>query len=136
MSDLEGSDIIGALLVADTDLVGLVPVDRIKAGLLPEGVQLDALLVNGTSSVDRQPLRRGATVRRTDRVSVTVRAASHRRRKAVIAAVRKCCAGKTGNIGGGLNVSILTAGMGPDVNGPGNSFEKTQDFRVSWDAED
>lgn len=135
MSDFEGSDIIGALLSADQAISDLVPADRIKVGLLPDGAPLDTLLVNGTSSVDRQPLRRGATVRRTDRVSVTVRAASHRRRKAVIAAVRACCAGKTGNIGGGLNVSIITAGMGPDVNGPGNSFEKTQDFRVSWDAD-
>ena len=42
----------------------------------------------------------------------------------------------TGDIGGALRVSILTAGLGPSLNGPGNSFEQTQDFRVSWDAED
>ncbi len=136
MTVLEGSDIIGALLLEDTALLQLVPAERIKAGLLPEGIALDALLVNGTSSTDRQPLTREALVRRTDRVSVTVRTASHRNRKAVIAAVRRACAGKTGQLGGGRNVSILTAGMGPDVNGPGGSFEKTQDFRVSWDAED
>lgn len=136
MSAIEGSDIIGALLLADNPLLEMVPEDRIKAGRLPDGIELDALLVTGVSSVDRQPLKRGSVIRRTDRVAVTVRAKSHRNRKAVIAAVRRVCAGRTGNAGGGLNVSILTAGMGPDVNGPGNSFEKTQDFRVSWDAVD
>ncbi|PTQ12957.1 hypothetical protein CLG96_02100 [Sphingomonas oleivorans] len=136
MSALEGTDIVGALLTADAQLTELVPADRIKAGRLPEGVGLPALLVRTVSSVDRQPLTRGPLVRRTDRVSVTVHAASHRDRKAVIALVRKCCAGRTGALGGGSNVSILTAGMGPDLNGPGDIFARTQDFRVSWDAED
>lgn len=136
MTVLEGSDIIGALLCDDQSLVALVPVGQIKAGLLPEGAPLPSLLVNGISSVDRQPLKRGPLVRRTDRVAVTVRAGRHIDRKTIIAAVRKCCAGKTGNLGGGLNVSIITAGIGPDVNGPGNIFEKTQDFKVSFDAFD
>ena len=136
MTVLEGSDIIGALLLADEALLQLVPEERIKAGLLPEGSALPALLVNGTSSTDRQPLTREAQVRRTDRVSVTVRAAPPRSPPCDCGGWRRACAGKTGQLGGGRNVSILTAGMGPDVNGPGGSFEKTQDFRVSWDAED
>ena len=136
MTVLEGSDIIGALLVDFPDFAPIAAADAIKAGRLPDGTPLPALLVRVVSSVDRQPLRRGQLTRRTDRVSVAVRAASHEERKTLIGAVRRCCAGKTGDIGSGLNVSILTAGMGPDVNGPGDSFEKTQDFRVSWDAED
>jgi hypothetical protein len=136
MTALEGSDIIGALLVDYSDFAQIAAADAIKAGRLPDGTPLPAILVRVVSSVDRQPLVRGALVRRTDRVSVAVRAESHEDRKALISAVRRCCAGQTGNIGGGLHVSILTAGMGPDVNGPGDSFEKTQDFRVSWDTED
>lgn len=135
MSDLEGSDIIGALMLADAALVTLVPPENMKAGRLPEVVTLPTLLTQTVSAVDRQPLVRTGLVRRVDRVSVTVRAASHRDRKKIIAAVRACCMGRTGNIGGALNVSIQPAGMGPDVNGPGNSFERTQDFRVSWDAD-
>ena len=133
---IDGCDIIGALLGENAPLLEKVPVDRIRANRLPEGIALPALLVRGVSSVDRQALKRGALVRRTDRVAVMVRAASDVDRRDIIALVRKCCAGRTGNLGGGLNVSILTAGMGPDINGPGNSFEKTQDFRVRWDAED
>lgn len=136
MSALEGSDIIGALLIKEPDLAAIAAADGIKAGRLPDATSLPALLVRVISSVDRQPLERDNIVRRTDRVSVTVRARSHTERQQIIAAVRRCCAGKVGAIGGGNNVSILTAGMGPDVNGPGDSFEKAQDFRVSWDAED
>lgn len=134
MSDLEGSDILGALMTIDAALLAVVPLAQMKAGRLPDGTPLPAILARTISSVDRQPLTRGALVRRTDRVAVTVRARSHRERKIIIALLRTCCAGRTGNLGGGLNVSILTAGMGPDLNGPADSFEKTQDFKVSFDA--
>ncbi|WP_257554141.1 hypothetical protein [Sphingobium sp. CFD-2] len=133
---MTGGDIIGALLLADAAVLEIAPADRIKEDRLPDGVELTALLVRTVSSVDRQPLKRGQFVRRSDRVAVTVRALSVRDRKAAIGRIRACCAGRTGDIGGALRVSILTAGLGPSLNGPGNSFEQTQDFRVSWDAED
>lgn len=129
-----GVDIVGTLLRAHPDLTAIVPIERIKAGALPDDVALPALLVRCVSSVERQPLKRGAVTRNVDRIAVTVRAASYREQRAVIAIVKPCCAGKTGDIGGGVRVSILTAGTGPDVRGPGDSFEQTQDFRVSHDA--
>jgi hypothetical protein len=131
---MSGVDIIGALLLADADLLAMVPAGQIKAGMLPDGVPLPALLVRSTSSVERQSLRRTATTRTTDRVSVTVRAPSYRDQVAIIKRVKQCCAGQTGNIGGASSVSVLTAGTGPDVIGPASSFEQTQDFRVSFDA--
>ena len=130
---MTGVDIVGALLRADVAVTALVPAARIKGGLLPGDVELPALLVRQISGVDRQTLVRQPTRRTTDRVSVTVRAANYRQQREVIALVRSCCAGRTGDIGGGSRVSILTAGTGPDVNGPGNSFEQAQDFRVSFD---
>lgn len=131
---MTGVDIVGALLREDATFVGMVPVARIKAGALPENVELPAVLLRLMSSVERQPLKRGDTVRTTDRVSVTVRAASYRDQRAAIAQAKKVCAGRTGDIGGGLDVSILTAGTGPDLRGAGNSFEQSQDFTVSYDA--
>lgn len=131
---MSGVEIIGALLRADTDMTALVPIDRIKAGRLPDGVPLPALLVRTVSVVDRQPLKRVGWVRVTARVAVAVRAANYAEQERAIRLVRRCCAGRTGDIGGGVRVSILTAGTGPDVAGPANSFEQTQDFRVSFDA--
>jgi hypothetical protein len=132
---MSGVTIIGELLAAHGPLIEVVPADRMKAGRLPDGVQLPALLVRTISVVERQPLKRGPMVRTTERVSVAVRAASYRQQRAVIALVRKACAGKTGTIAGAPRVSVLTAGTGPDATGPGDSFEQTTDFRVSFDAQ-
>jgi hypothetical protein len=129
---ITGSDIIGALLLAHEPLTSVVPVERIKAARLGE-VPLPALVVTEISSVDRQTLTIGRFVRTTDRVSVTVRTASHRDRKRAIRLVRQACAGRTGTIAGAHRVSVLTAGRGPEMDGPGDSFEQAQDFKVSFD---
>jgi hypothetical protein len=130
----DGVLIVGALLRASDALTSIVPAKWIKAGALPDNVVLPALLLRCVSSVERQPLKRGGTTRTTDRIAVTVRSNGYREQRAVIKLVKACCAGKTGDVGGGLRVSILTAGTGPDLRGPGNSYEQTQDFRVSYDA--
>ncbi len=131
---MTGADIIGALLTADAAVLDVVAVDRIKEDRLPDGVALPAILVRTVSSVDRQPLKRGAVERQVDRVSVTVRAVSVRDRKDVIRRIRECCTGRTGDISGALRVSVLSAGLGPSLIGPGDTFEQTQDFKVSFDA--
>jgi hypothetical protein len=132
---MTGSDIIGALLREDVPVTERVAEASIKGGRLPEGVILPALLVRTVSVVDRQPLKRVGWVRQIARVAVTVRAASYRDQNEIIDLVKACCAGRTGDLGGARRVSILTAGTGPDVGGPGNSFEQTQDFRVTFDAQ-
>jgi len=131
---VSGVAIVGALLRAYAPLASVVDAASIKAGKLPDGVALPAILVRSVSMVERQNLRRGATVRAIERVSVAVRASSYRQQREIIGLVRACCAGRTGDVGGGIRVSITTAGTGPDVGGPANSFEQTQDFRVSFDA--
>jgi hypothetical protein len=131
--EITGADIIGALLREDPAVTATVAIDRIKGGRLPDDVQLPALLVRTISSVERQSLRRDDLVRTTDRVSVTVRAASYDDQINVIGAVRRCCADRTGDFAGGLRVAILTAGTGPDLAGPADAYEQAQDFRVSFD---
>jgi hypothetical protein len=129
-----GALIIGALLEADGALVAVVPPENMKAGRLSETATLPALLVRVVSGTEQHPLKRSGWERRTDRVAVLARSQSYREKGHLIGLVRDCCSGRTGDIGGGIRVSILTAGLGPDVDGPGNTFEQTQDFRVSYDA--
>lgn len=129
-----GTDIIGALLRDFAALTTLIPPERIKADRLPDNAELPALSVEEVSQIERQTLKRGAKVRTVDRVAVKGRFRSARERKEIMELVKQCCAGRTGAIGGAKSVAIRTAGRGPDLNGPGNSFEKTQDFRVSYDA--
>ena len=131
---MTGVDIVGELLNSDEALVAAIPAGQIKAGALPDGVALPTLLVRMTSNVERQMLKRGPTVRTMERISVTVRAESYRDQVNAMKLVVKACAGRTGSIAGADNVSVLTAGRGPDLRGPGNSYEQTQDFRVSFDA--
>lgn len=131
---MTGALIIGELLRADAALAALVPEERIKAGRLPDDVALPAVLVRIISENERQKLKRTGWERVIALVSVSVCAESYRQKDTIIGLVRSCCAGRTGDVGGGKSVSILTAGKGPDLIGPGNSFEQSQDFRVSFDA--
>lgn len=131
---MNGAGIVGELLRAFAPLLQVVAPADIKGGRLSADAGLPALLVRRVGGSDRQPLKRQASVRVTERIAVTVRAASYRQQGQVIDLVRACCAGRVGDIGGGKAVSILTAGLGPDVDGPGDTFEQTQDFRVSYDA--
>ena len=131
---MTGVDIIGELLLDHAPLLELIDVESIQSGALPEQVLLPALLVRMVSNVERQALKRGATVRTIDRVSVTVRADTYADQREAVRLAVKACAGRTGSYAGADNVSVTTAGRGPDARGPGNSFEQTQDFRVSFDA--
>ncbi len=131
---MTGVDIIGELLLDHNPLLELIDLESIQAGALPEQVILPALLVRLVSNVERQMLKRGTTVRTIDRVSVTVRADTYADQVTAIRLAVQACAGRTGSFAGATNVSVLTAGRGPDARGPGNSFEQAQDFRVSFDA--
>lgn len=130
---MSGVDIIGALLLGDAPVTAAIPAERIKAGKLPDGIVLPALLVRSVSTVERIVLRRRGLVRQVERVSVTIRAASYRDQRAGVALVRDACAGFVGDVAGASRVSVLNAGTGPDVLGPADSFEQAQDFRVSFE---
>lgn len=130
---MNGVDIIGELLRGDAALTAVFPVASIKAGALGEGEL--GILVRSVSVIDWQPLAQEAMVHSTERVSATVRAKSYREQVAAIKLIRRACAGVIrAQMGDARDVSVLTAGTGPDVNAPGNTFEQAQDFRVSFNA--
>lgn len=130
---MTGADIIGALLRGYQPLVDVVPASSIKGGRLPLSTKLPALLVKTVSSAERQRLTRGATVRTNDRVQVTVRAASWDEQITILDLVVDACADRNGSMEGATNYTVLTAGRGPDIEGPGDSYEQAQDFRASFD---
>jgi hypothetical protein len=130
---MTGVDIIGGMLRSYEPMAAIVVETSIKAGALPDNIVLPAVLVRSVGGADRQTLKRGNFVRVTERVSAAVRASSYREQVAVMKVMRAACAGITGDFGPAKRVSILTAGTGPDMRGPADSFEQTQDFRVSYD---
>lgn len=132
---MSGTDLIDALLRKSEPLIAAVPADRIKGGSLAPDILLNTLLIREVTSVDRQQLKQGSIVRTVGRISVTVRAKSWRDQRAIIRLVRAACVGDRHiELPGVTKVSVRTAGRGPDMTGPGQSFEQTQDFRVGFDA--
>lgn len=129
---MSGVSIIGALLTAHAPLLAVVDEANIKAGRLPDGTMPPFLLLRSISTTEHQSLRRGAVVHTTERVAVTVRSRSYEQLDDILPLLRAACAHKTGTIAGFENVAVLAAGVGPDVPGPADTFEKTQDFRVSF----
>lgn len=130
----------GAFAVAQllTDAPAIIERERavsIGLGRMWPGAPLPLLLVRTVSVVERQPLKRAGWVRRTERVSVAIRAESYAEQKELLQIVNGVCVGPKGDVrGDARNVAILSAGVGPDVDGPGDSYEQTHDFRVSYDA--
>lgn len=129
---MTGADIIVKLLSDDAGLTALVPVGNIKLGALPQGVALPALLVRTISQVDRQPLKRGSRDFVTERVSVTVRARDYREQRAIMKLTKRPV-GWTGELETATGISVRSAGLGPDLLGPGDSFEQARDLRVSFE---
>ena len=133
---MTGGEVVGEMLRADDPLTAIVRTAAIKGGRLADDEALPVILVRSLSVVERQTLALEAMVRVSELVSVTVRASSYRDRKEIIELVRS--AGRAGifiaAMGDARNISVLTAGAGPELNGPGNSYERNQDFTVTYDA--
>jgi len=131
---VSGVDIVTDLLRADAAILAVVPAKQIKAVALPDDAPLPSLLVRSISEVERVKLRRGASVRITERVEVVVRAGSFREVRDLRVLARNACAGRTGDLSGVSAVSITNAGGGPDLVGPNRSYQRGQDFRVSFET--
>lgn len=129
---MSGTKIIGDLLRANAAVLAEVPADRIKGGQLPDAITPPALLVREISGVEMVHLQRVGSVRMTERIEVTVRAGSYREQQTIIRLVRNACAGVTGTRSGFDGVYVENAGKGPDLIGPGNTFEQSQDFKVGF----
>jgi hypothetical protein len=130
---MDGVEIISTLLRVP-GVTDVAPAN-VKGGELPEDAPQPALLIRSDSLADRDRLKRGPLVHSTERIAVTVRAATYREMRAIIRQVRTACAGLViASMGDAQRIAILPAGMGPERRGGSGSFERTQDFRVSYDA--
>ena len=129
---MSGVSVIGELLNGYAPLTGIIPVARIKAGDLPQGVELPALAVTSVSVVDTNMLSTGEKRRIRERVRVTVLAPNYRNKTAIMRLVKLACADKRGNFADMTDVSVLTDGAGPDfMSDDATIWMSTQDFSVS-----
>ncbi|WP_210357646.1 tail completion protein gp17 [Sphingomonas beigongshangi] len=131
---MTGTDIVAARLITHADLKAIADRGALKEDRLPDGVSLPVILLRTISSVDRQPLKLGELRRSTDRVAVLVRAGSVKERKALIGLIRSVAPGEDEALADCFAVSTRLAGLGPSLLGPGDTYEQTQDLRVTYDA--
>ena len=130
---MNGVVAVRALLVAHAPLTGLVPVAQIVAGVVQQGSALPALSLMSVSSTDRNILKAAAVRRVTERVQVTVLAATYPAAKAILKAVRQAAADRTPSITGIAQVTVQTDSAGPDfLDEQAGIHMQTQDFRVSF----
>lgn len=130
---ITGASILGGVLRDDANFVALVPLGNIKGGRIPAGASLPVAMVRTTSSIELAKLKRGAVKRMVDRITLTIRAASWSDQQKLIAMAQSVAGGRTGDIGGALRVAIRALAAGPDLDGPGDSFEQSTDFRVTYE---
>ena len=130
---MNGVIAVRSLLVADTGVTALVPVARIAAGMLPQGTDLPAISLMSVSSVDRNISAPGPKRRVTERVQVTVLAATYRQVKAILAAVRRAAADQMPTIDGLFDLTVHTDTAGPDFLDEETGIHmQSQDLRVSF----
>lgn len=131
---MKGAEIVATLLRQSEPLVDLVPFEFIQMGAFGDDTPMDAILVRSVSLIDTHFLRAEAMQHSTERVAVAVRASEYLGQIAMLERVRAALRGFTGDILGAQRIAIHTIGLGPDLRGPGGSFERTQDLRVSFDT--
>ena len=130
---MNGVIAVRTLLVTDTGMTALVPEARIAAGMLPQGTDLPAISLMSVSSADRNIPAPSHKRRVTERVQVTVLAASYRQVKAILSAVRRATADQMPIIDGLFDVTVHTDTAGPDfVDEETGIHMQSQDLRVSF----
>jgi len=130
---MNGVIVVRSLLAGETRVTALVPEARIAAGMLPQGTNLPAISLMSVSSVDRNIPAPGPKRRVTERVQLTVLAASYRQVKAILAAVRRAAADHMPTIDGLFDVTVHTDSVGPDFLDEETGIHiQSQDLRVSF----
>lgn len=125
--------IIRALLTAASQVVALVPADRIVAGVVKSGTALPAL---GITEVGDAPI--GAIDAQseysliTQRVQVTAMCKTYPEVKALLKVVRKACNFQRGQIAGETVVSVVRDTVGPDMDDDAGNCFQSIDFKVTY----
>jgi len=133
---MDGVVVVRLLLSQSLTLTGLIPGDRIRAGVLPQGVILPAISITSVSKTDLNipsPADRRFV---TERVQVSVLAKSYPEQKAVLRAVRTAAADKLyPEVVGVSGITVHTASAGPDFMLEDSIYTGSQDFMVRYNEE-
>lgn len=127
--------IMRTLLTQHAPLLALVPAERIFAGIIPQNTPLPAVAIEEIDGFEQSTIARlqGTTMQRR-RVQVTVCALSYASQKAVHTACKLGPGVHRGTYLGFKTLSVLPAGVGPDLNDLDDDgvYEQSRDFMVTF----
>lgn len=131
---MSGVAVVATLLAADAGVTAVVPAGQIFGGVIPEKTPVPALGASMISSVERHTVSMtGAKKLRTERVQVSIDAATYPQKKQLVELVRAACANRHGDVAGIDVDSILPVGEGPDDDdAKAQIFSGSIDFLVKW----
>ncbi len=130
---MNGIKALRQVLIADAALTALVPATRIAAGVLPLDTALPAISVSSIGSNDRNLPSPGTYRHVSERVQVTVMAATYPSQKAILKAVRHAAADQFPTVSDINAVTIHTETAGPDfMDEAASIYLGSQDFRVTF----
>lgn len=121
-------------LANSANLTAVVPAARIQAGVLPQNTALPAISVTLVSGVTGLQVSKASGLR-TDRVQITVDAASYPQVRQILALCRAALPYTRGTVNSIACDSIL-----PDIEGPDGfddllkTYFQSQDYIVRWSA--
>ena len=129
---MSGTAIIRYKLANYANLTAVVPAARIQAGVLPQGTALPCISVTLISGNTLNQVSKSSGLR-TDRVQITVDAASYPDVRTLLGLVRAALPYTRGAVNSIACDSIL-----PDIEGPDGfddllkSYFQSQDYIVTW----
>lgn len=131
---MSGVAIIKHKLANDATFTAAIPAASVFPGTAPENTQVPYALVRSISVTERHTVAMTETKKQaSERVQVTVYAATYPLQKSYMALVRAACPNSNGTINGFQCDSILPAGDGPDMfDDVLMVFEQSQDFMVKF----
>lgn len=131
---MSGVAVIRHLLANNAALTAQVSASKIMAGPIPINTVLPAISVAQVSGVQRNMMgMNSAKYLVTDRVQVTVMAASYALQKSILALIRAACPNSRGTINGVDCDSVLPDTEGPDFRDDAAAiYMQSQDFIVKF----
>ena len=130
---MSGVAAIRYMLVNNAPLIASVPAARILSGVLPITTTIPAISVRQISGVEMPMIKRTGTQLVTERVQVSVHAASYLSQKTIIELIRSAITSTRGAVNSVAVDSITHDGDGPDLyyDEP-DIFEQSIDFIVRF----
>lgn len=131
---MSGVAIIRYKLANNAGLTAVVPATRIQAGVLPQATTLPAISVTLVSGMTGLQVSKTSGLR-TDRVQITVDAASYPQVRQILALCRAALPYTRGTVN-----SIACDSVLPDIEGPDGfddllkTYFQSQDYIVTWSA--